>query len=489
MSGVDRTTDDLTGLLAELRNLPRETKWVEFKENNNNPEEIGEYISGLSNSAALCGKTHGYVIWGIADKTHEVVGTDFRPGTAKKGNEDLESWLLRLLSPRIDFHFWPIDVAEQLIVLLEIPRASSKPVQFQGNRFIRVGSYLKKLKDFPEKERELWRIFDRVPFEEIKAVERLPGKDVLALLDYPSYFDLLKLPLPDGAQKILERLSEERMVSINQAGGWDITNLGAVLFAKNMEQFKGLRRKIVRVVFYDDKGRLKTIREHVDRKGYATGFQGLIDFLNGALPQNEEIGKALRKEMSMFPEPAIRELVANALIHQDLSVTGSGPMIEVFSDRIEITNPGLPLVNTDRFLDSPPRSRNEVLASFMRRAGICEERGSGVDKVVFQTELFQLPAPSFETPEGSTRAVLSAYKALKDMDRTDRVRACYLHACLRFVHRDPMTNSSLRERFGILEHNAAIASRIIRDTMEEKRIKPYDPEQGKKYAKYVPFWA
>jgi len=73
-----------------------------------------------------------------------------------------------------------------------------------------------------------------------------------------------------------------------------------------MEQFKGLRRKIVRVVFYDGKSRLKTIREHDDRRGYATGLQGLIDFLNGALPQNEEIGKALRKAMPMFPEPAIR---------------------------------------------------------------------------------------------------------------------------------------------------------------------------------------
>ena len=164
-------------------------------------------------------------------------------------------------------------------------------------------------------------------------------------------------------------------------------------------------------------------------------------------------------------------------------------MIEIFAERMEITNPGLPLVKTERFLDTPPRSRNEALASFMRRVGICEERGSGVDKVVFQTELFQLPAPSFETPEGSTRAILYGHKALSDMDRADRVRACYLHACLRFVERDPMTNSTLRGRFGIEEHNSAIASRIIRDAMEDGLIKPYDPDQGKKYAKYLPFWA
>jgi ATP-dependent DNA helicase RecG len=297
------------------------------------------------------------------------------------------------------------------------------------------------------------------------------------------------LPLPTGGEKILQRLADDRMIVANVSGGWDITNLGAILFAKNINQFKGLARKAMRVVVYEGKGRLITVREQMGSKGYASGFEGMIDFINALLPRNEVVGKALRKEVPMFPEPAIRELVVNALIHQDFSITGSGPMIEIFSDRMEITNPGLPLVRTERFLDSPPRSRNESLASFLRRIGICEERGSGIDKVVFQTEFYQLPAPSFETPEGCTRAVLFAHKELRDMDSVDRIRACYLHACLRFVERNLMTNSSLRERFGIEEHNSAIASRIIRDTIEAELLKPYDPTQGKKYAKYIPFWA
>jgi predicted HTH transcriptional regulator len=215
----------------------------------------------------------------------------------------------------------------------------------------------------------------------------------------------------------------------------------------------------------------------------------LIEFVNALLPRNEIIGKALRKEVPMYPEEAIRELVANALIHQDFSITGTGPMIEIFADRMEITNPGLPLINTQRFLDTPPRSRNEMLASFRRRVGICEERGTGVDKVVSQTEFYQLPAPIFETTGGATRAVLFAHKPLLDMDRADRSRACYLHACLRSVERDLMTNASLRVRFGIEEKNSAIASRIIRDAMEDGLVKPFDPAQGKKYAKYQPFWA
>ncbi len=485
----DTSEEYLAGLVNELRKLPRETAWVEFKENMASPEEVGEYLSALSNSAALNGKASAYLIWGIEDAAHNVVGTAFRPGVSKKGNENLENWLLRQLSPRLHFRFYEFQVEGRPLVLLEIPRATGKPTQFAGVELIRVGSYRQKLKDYPDLERELWRIFETTPFEELKAVERVDTTEVLKLLDYPSYFDLLSQPLPANRDKILEALAEDRLIVGNQAGGWDVTNLGAILFAKDLDAFKGLSRKAIRVIVYEGKGRLKTVREQDGRKGYASGFEGLIDFVNALLPRNEVVGKALRKEVRMYPEPAIRELVANALIHQDFSITGTGPMVEIFSDRMEITNPGLPLVKTERFLDTPPRSRNEALASLMRRAGICEERGSGVDKVVFETELYQLPAPIFETPEGNTRAVLFAHKVLNDMDRADRVRACYLHACLRYVERNPMTNSSLRERFGIEEKNSAIASRIIRDAIEDGRVKPFDPQQGKKYAKYLPFWA
>ena len=483
------TQDYLNGLVGELRKLPKETGWVEFKEDNSNPEEIGEYLSALSNDAALQGKANGYLVWGVQDKTHAVVGTTFKPAQTKKGNENLENWLIRLLNPRLHFRFYELTHEGKPIVVLEIPRASGRPVQFQGVEFIRVGSYRQKLKDHPQIEKELWRVFETTPFEELTAMQHVTADTVLSLLDYPSYFELLGQPLPSDRDKILARLKEDQMIVPNQAGEWTITNLGAILFAKSLDSFRGLNRKAVRVVVYEGKGRLKTVREQVGHKGYASGFEGLIEFVNALLPRNEVIGQALRKEVPMYPEPAIRELIPNALIHQDFSVTGAGPMVEIFSDRMEITNPGLPLVNTERFLDTPPRSRNETLASFMRRAGICEERGSGVDKVVFQTEFYQLPAPIFETVEGSTRAVLFAHKSLRSMDRADRSRACYLHACLRYVERDPMTNSSLRKRFGIAEKNSAMASRIIREAMEDQLVKPYDPDQGKKYAKYLPHWA
>ena len=353
--------------------------------------------------------------------------------------------------------------------------------------FIRVGSYRQELKANPQIEKALWRTFDTMPFEELIVVEHINAITVVELLDYPAYFELLGLPLSSDRDHILERLVADRMVVSDGAGAWNITALGGILFARNLDHFRTLARKAVRVIVYEGKNRLKTVREQTGKKGYASGFPGLIEFINTLVPRNEVIGMALRKEVPMYPELAIRELAANALIHQDFSVTGAGPMIEIFADRMEITNPGLPLVTTERFLDTPPRSRNELLASFMRRVGVCEERGSGVDKVVFQTEQYQLPAPLFEAAVDSTRAVLFAHRPLRDMNRADRTRACYLHACLRYVERNPMTNSSLRARLGISEPNKSMASRIIADAVEDGRVKPEDEHQGKNMPNTCPF--
>ena len=486
---TSRGHDYLVGLVRELCKLPHETEWVEFKVNQSDPQAIGEYISALANAAALRGKAFAYLVWGVEDGTHTIVGTDFSPSTAKKGNEPLETWLLRLLSPRIEFCFQEVTIDEQRVILLEINRASQHPVAFSGAEFIRVGSIKKKLKEYPEKERALWRIFDQVRFEDGVAAERVSSDAVLLKLDYPTYFDLLEAPLPDGRSAILDAFQGDRLITRCEAGGFDITNLGAILFAKKLGDFPRLKRKAMRVIQYRGTGRTETMKEQESIKGYACGFEGLIGYINTMLPANEVIGQALRKTVFMFPELAVRELVVNALIHQDFFVTGAGPMVEIFEDRIEITNPGEPLVDTQRFLDSPPTSRNETLASLMRRFRICEERGSGIDKVVAQVEYFQLPAPLFEVPPNFTRIVLFAHKSLSDMDKADRTRACYLHACLKYVQRSFLTNASLRERFGVEEKNKAAVSRYIREAVEVGMIKPFDEDAARRLMKYVPFWA
>lgn len=425
----------------------------------------------------------------MKDATHEVVGTTFSPTRSKVGNEELENWLLRLLSPRINFRFFAFEMNSRPVVLLEIGRAFRHPVQFGGQEFVRVGSYKKRLKEYPEKERQLWRIFDQTPFERIVATHGVTGDDVLKLLEYPAYFDLLRIPLPETRDGVLQALASDELILRDSSGRWSITNLGAILLAKRLGEFRSLARKAMRVVIYKGNSRVETLREQVETKGYAVGFERLIDHISSQIPRNEVIGKALRRTVPMYPDLAVRELVANALIHQDFQVTGAGPMVEIFEDRMEITNPGEPLVRTERFLDSPPRSRNEMLASFMRRVGVCEERGSGIDKVVSQMESYQLPAPIFEVVEGNTRAALLAHRPLTRMDKADRIRACYLHACLKYVNRDFMTNTSLRERFGIEPRNSAIASRLIKEAVEAGAIRPHDADAARKLMKYVPFWA
>jgi ATP-dependent DNA helicase RecG len=318
---------------------------------------------------------------------------------------------------------------------------------------------------------------------------RVSSEQITQLLDYPAYFDLMNRPLPEHRSSILQALADDDLIHRSDAGSWDITNLGAILFAKHLDQFPSLRRKAIRVIQYQGNSRIATIREQTGGKGYANGFEGLMTYINGLLPSKEMIEQALRKTIPMYPELAVRELVANALIHQDFTVTGTGPMVEIFEDRMEITNPGSPLVDTDRFLDSPPKSRNEALAALMRRMGICEERGSGVDKVVDQTEINHLPAPMFEVRGDSTRSILFAPRPLSEMSKQDRIRACTFHAVLRYVNRDYMTNASLRERFGIPPSNRSTASRFIKEALEARAIKPYDETAARKLMRYIPFWA
>lgn len=484
------TESQLTSILDDLLNYPSETEWIEYKQNNFKPDEIGEYISALSNSACLHKKEFGYIVWGIEDNTKEIVGTTFKPRMTRIKGQELENWLATHLNPRIDFEIHEFNCKGFPIVLLKIQECRNTPVAFKGNEFIRIGSYKKPLKAHPEKERALWIQCSKITFEKGIAKSEVNSDEVLSLIDYPSYFDLSEKGLPDGKSGILECLKQEKIILQKGDNKYDITNLGAILFAKNLSKFSSLKRKAVRVVIYKGTNKIEAIKELEGNKGYASGFLNLIEYINNQLPSNEQLGQAFRKKISMFPEIAVREVVANAIIHQDFHATGDSPMIEIFSDRIEITNSGVPLIDTLRFIDEPPQSRNEELASFMRRLNICEERGSGVDKVIFQTEFYQLPAPKFSKAENHTKVILFAFKKLSKMDRKDKIRACYQHAALKYISNDRMTNSTLRERFAIEDKNYSMASRIISDTLEEALIKPSDPSnKSKKQAKYIPFWA
>ena len=184
-----------------------------------------------------------------------------------------------------------------------------------------------------------------------------------------------------------------------------------------------------------------------------------------------------------------KEAIANSLIHQDLYITGAAPVVEIFDNRIEVTNPGTPLVDVLRIIDNPPKSRNEKLASLMRRLKMCEELGRGWDRMVLACGAQHLPAPRIEVFQENTKVTLFSEISFSNISMEDKLWSCYLHACLMYIQGDALTNKSLRERFNVSETSAGSISRLIKEAISQGKIKALDPDTAKRYMRYIPIWA
>ena len=459
---------------------PAETERLEFKEAKNqfNKVDLMKYCVALANEGG------GHLVFGVTDKPpRRIVGSQaFLSQTAL--NE-----IKALIVEKLRFR---VDVIELLhpdgrVLVFEIPpRPVGTPLAFDGIYLMRAGERLTTMTpDF------LKRIFaeDHQDWFSQPARADASPDDVIALLDTQTYFELLEIPYPTSRDAVLERLQSQDLIR-QTAQGWTISNLAAILLAKKLDAFSpALARKASRVIIYDGINKLKTRNDNTGNRGYAVSFEGLVDFVHTAAPQNLFIEEVLREEVKMFPRQALRELIANALVHQDFLITGAAVTIEMYTDRVEISNPGIPPIQVERFIDEY-RSRNEQLADLMRRFGICEEKGSGIDKVVNAAEVFQLPAPDFRVGEIRTTAVLFAHQSFADMSKPDRIRACYQHCCLLYVSNKRMSNQTLRDRFRLSESGATTVSLIIKATKEAGLIKMDESEStSTRYASYLPFWA
>ncbi len=429
---------------------------------------------------AIANECGGVLLLGVAnDPPRPVVGTQ-----AFNNPAGIAAKIFDKLGFRVDVE--AVEHPDGRVLVFQIPsRPRGSAYHFDGQYLMRVGESL-----MPMTEDRLRAIFDegRPDWLIDPARQDASDADVIELLDTQTFFDLLKLPYPPSRDAVLDRLVRESLISPSSRT-FDISNLAAVLFAKQLDRFPGLARKGARVIVYDGKGKTRTTRDQIGGRGYAVGFESLIQFVLSQIPANEVIEQALRREVPMYPPVMIRETVANALIHQDFRVDGASVVVEIFDDRIEISNPGKPTVEVARFIDEY-RSRNVRLADLMRRLGICEEKGSGIDKVVDSAEVFQLPAPDFRADHVRTTCTLYGHRPFSEMSREDRIRACYQHSCLRYVMNATMSNQTLRKRFGLPDRRAETASRVLRDTISAELIKPEDSTAGsRKYARYVPYWA
>lgn len=474
-------------LIRELCQSKTEKPWVEFKHNNFDPEMIGQDISALANSATLNEREVAYMVWGVHDKTHEILGTNHNLQTLKKGNEELESWLRHQMSANTDFQ---ADYLPELkVCILTIHKAMTFPVVFEKTPYIRIGTYTKPLRDYPQQEAKLWERLRNAKFEDEIALADVSLQDINQLLNISVYFDRIGIPQPTDVGNSVHYLVEDKLLHKQDNGLLAITNLGAILFAKNLKDFPTVSRKAMRIIQYDGKSKLVMLKEEPSEEGYAICFEKQFKYLEAILPSSEPIIGTTRVKKNTYPSIALREALANALIHQDLTVSGTGPMVEVFANRIEITNPGRSLVDIERVIDSPPQSRNEKLSAVMRRMSFCEEAGTGWDKIALAVEAAQLPAPQIELYENGTKVVFFAEIPFRELSQEEKLRATYIHACIQHLQGDSLTNTSLRTRFGLEETSSASISRLIKVAIDQKLIKLKETQTSTRYMRYVPIWA
>lgn len=320
-------------------------------------------------------------------------------------------------------------------------------------------------------------------------MENVTASKVTELLDCAAYYTLMKLPLPSNRDAIIHNMLDEEFIREMDNGNYAITNMGALLLAKDLTAFAHLKRKAVRVIKYKGNGKTNAIREQIFTKGYAIQFDDITDYIMTLIPQEEEIDGGRRLEHIMFPRKAIREMLGNMIIHQDLTAHGSGPVMEIFDMKVEASNLGSLLVEVNRIIDTVPHSRNEAMASFLRVVRICEERGSGFDRMEEGMRDLTIPAPKVETGDDFTRTKLYWYDNLNDWKKEDKIRTCYLYTCYCYVNEIEVANSVLRERFGIDAKNMAIVSRIIKATLDAELIKLSDENAALKNRRYIPYWA
>ncbi len=458
---------------------PAESEHLEFKvaSQQYNPDEVLKYCVALSNEGG------GHLVLGVTNTPpRKITGT--RAFLSARQLNKLKRIIVEQLRIRVNIH--EITHPDGRVLVFEIPsRPVAQPLGLNGRYLMRAGESVVAMT--PDRLKEIFAENTDDWFAQT-VMEGINAEDVIALLDTEVYFGLLKLPYPSTESAILQCLQDEGFIQ-NQSEKWAITNLGAILLANDIKKFpKEIARKAVRFVLYDGTGKIKTRKDIQGAFGYAIKFESLVHFVHNEAPRNYILEETVRKEYRMFPKQALRELIANALIHQDFTVTGASVMIEMYTDRVEISNPGKPIIEVDRFIDGY-RSRNEKLADIMRRFGFCEEKGSGVDKVIQQVEIHQLPAPNFRNDEIRTMATLFAHQDFSEMSKNDRIRACYQHCCLLYVGNQRMTNSTLRKRFQVTEKQMATVSLVITATRKKNLIKLDESKtRSLRYVRYLPFW-
>ncbi len=401
-------------VLQQLVKLPAETEWVEFKESNFEPQAIGEYISALSNSACIHRKKKAYLVFGVENETHTIVGTKFKPKKKKVGNEELENWLITQLIPRIDFTIHEFDMDGKPIVLFDIDAAGNAPVRFRAEAFIRVGSYKKRLSAHPEKERKIWT--------------HQPGFDWSAQVCEDATINDLE---PRAIQKAREEYKHKYPHLAGDVDNWD----DAVFLNKAKVTIDGQITRTALILLGKDEAD-HYISPASPRITWILKDETNIekDYTHFGLPFILSIEKIFNKirnlnyrylpdgtlfpiELTQYDPWVIREALHNCIAHQDYELKGRINVVEKPEELI-FTNLGYFIPGSVEAVlekDAPSEVyRNLFLANTMVHLNMIDTIGSGIKKMFLAQRKRFFPLPSYDLSEKERTVVRISGKIINE---------------------------------------------------------------------------
>ena len=470
----------LDALNRSIQPIPQELNEIDWKGGlSNKTDRLAQHICAFANLSG-----GGFLVFGINDDVgfEEMDKATIEETTKKLGNiaKNNLAWSIQLKHAVLDYK-------GHALLFVRIPEQQNKPVYLRGRdiyeAYIRSAGHTVKMSR--EQVHEILALSHGLTFEKRVARSAVMEETVLELLDYEKLYELIDKRIPQDKSRIMDQMCEFGMIE-RKDDRYDILNLGAILFARKLKDF-GLENKEVIVRKYSGTNNLVMELEHKMSVGYAVGFEDMVDTVM-RFTSKEKI-EVRREAVPTYPRVAVREFAANLMVHQDFAITGMPITIEVFTNRLVMTNPGMCLNDVNRLIDLPPHSRNEGMAQLMLQLDMCERRGSGYDRAVAAIEEMLLPAYKVQSGDDYTRVFMFPMKALKDMTKEEKIIACYQHACLLYENNLNLTNQAVRERFGLDKNKSSVASRIIADAVERGLLKVSDEQNtSTKYVSYIPFY-
>ena len=465
-----------------LTPVPQELNEIDWKGHlSDKSERLAEHISAYCNL-----RGGGVLAFGVNDDAsfEDLSREEIEEIVKRMGNIALHNlaWSVQLEHAVLDFE-------GHAVLFVRIAEQPSKPIYLRGktiyDSYIRSAGHTVRMSE--QQVHDMLALQRGNSFEKRVARGGVSADEVMVLMDCKKLFELTGKPMPKDSTFVVSAMAEYGLCKAGDKEKWDITNLGALLFARQLSDFDSLKgREMIVRKYSGTNNRLMSMEQKMS-EGYAVGFEDLVNFIyKNTCVESIEV---MREAVPTYPKVAIREIVANALVHQDFLVRGMPLTVEIFSNRMVITNPGSSLNDVNRLIDLPPHSRNEDLAQMMLELHICERRGSGVDRAVDAIESMCLPAYKAQSGDDYTRVTLFPRKDVAEMSADERISACYQHACLKYEDGVSVNNQMIRDRFGLDKNRSALASRILSDTLDSGLIKLENPDTGsRRYATYIPYY-